>query len=49
MPPATALESYLVFGERLEPLSLLGIAVTAVGVALVLRLPKVGGPTVSGR
>ena len=49
VPPATALESYLVFGERLEPLSLLGIAVTAVGVALVLRLPKVGGPTVSGR
>lgn len=49
VPPATALESYLVFGERLEPLSLLGIAVTAVGVALVLRPPKVGGPTVSGR
>ena len=49
VPPATALESYLVFGERLEPLSLLGIGVTAVGVALVLRLPKVGGPTVSGR
>ncbi|MEO7744971.1 MAG: DMT family transporter [Actinomycetota bacterium] len=43
VPPATALESYLVFGEQLKPLSLLGIGVTAVGVALVLRPPKVGG------
>ena len=49
VPPATALESYLVFGEQLEPLSLVGIAVTAVGVALVLRPPRVGGSTVSGR
>lgn len=43
VPPATALESYLLLGERLEPLSLLGIAVTAVGVALVLRPPRVSG------
>jgi drug/metabolite transporter (DMT)-like permease len=37
VPPATAVESFLVFGERLPPLSVVGIAVTAVGVALVLR------------
>ncbi len=43
VPPATALESYVVFGEQLKPLSLLGIGVTAVGVALVLRPPQVGG------
>ena len=36
VPPATAVEAYLLFGERLSPLSLLGIGVTAVGVALVV-------------
>lgn len=43
VPPATAIESFLVFGERLPPLSLLGIVVTAVGVALVLRPPARAG------
>jgi drug/metabolite transporter (DMT)-like permease len=36
VPPATAVEAYLLFGERLSALSLIGIAVTAVGVALVV-------------
>jgi drug/metabolite transporter (DMT)-like permease len=39
VPPATAVEAYLLFGERMRPLSLAGVAVTAVGVALVLRPP----------
>jgi drug/metabolite transporter (DMT)-like permease len=40
VPPATALEAYLLFGEELPPVSLVGIALTAVGVALVLRPPR---------
>jgi len=35
VPPATAVEAYLLFGERLSALALLGLAVTAAGVALV--------------
>ncbi len=37
VPPATAVESYLVFGERLAALSIGGIVIAAVGVALVVR------------
>ena len=37
VPPATAVEAYLLFGERLAPLSVVGIVVAAVGVALVVR------------
>lgn len=37
VPPATALEAYLLFGERLSPVSLVGVAVAAAGVALVVR------------
>lgn len=37
VPPATALEAYLLFGERLGALALLGMAVAMVGVALVVR------------
>ena len=44
VPPATAVEAYLVFGEQLAPLSVLGIAVTAVGVALAVRAPVVDDP-----
>jgi drug/metabolite transporter (DMT)-like permease len=40
VPPATAVEAYFLFGERLSALSLLGIAVTAVGVALVVVPPR---------
>jgi drug/metabolite transporter (DMT)-like permease len=37
VPPVTALMAYLFFGEMLGPVVLIGIAVTAVGVALVNR------------
>ncbi len=37
VPPATAIESFLVFGERLATLSIGGIVVAAIGVALVVR------------
>ena len=40
VPPATAVEAYLLFGEQLPPLSLAGVVLAAVGVALVLR-PRV--------
>jgi drug/metabolite transporter (DMT)-like permease len=36
VPPATAVEAYFLFGERVSGLSLLGIGVTAAGVALVV-------------
>ena len=36
VPPAVAVEAYLLFGERLSPPSLAGVAVTAAGVALVV-------------
>jgi drug/metabolite transporter (DMT)-like permease len=36
VPPATAVEAYFLFGERVSTLSLIGIGVTAVGVALVV-------------
>jgi drug/metabolite transporter (DMT)-like permease len=39
VPPATAVEAYLLFGEQLPLLSLAGVVVTAAGVALVLRPP----------
>ncbi len=37
VPPATAIEAYFLFGEKLNTQSLLGIAITALGVWLVLR------------
>lgn len=37
VPPATAVEAYLLFDERLAALSLAGIVLTAAGVALVVR------------
>jgi drug/metabolite transporter (DMT)-like permease len=40
VPPATAVEAYLLFGEELALLSLVGVVVTTVGVALVLRPPR---------
>jgi len=39
VPPCTAVLAWLLFGEALTALVLLGIAVTAVGVALVVREP----------
>ena len=41
VPPATAVEAYLLFGERVSALALVGIAVTALGVALVVVPPRV--------
>ena len=37
VPPATAVEAYLLFGEELNTQGLLGIAITALGVWCVLR------------
>ena len=37
VPPATALEALLLFDERLAPVSIAGVAVAALGVALVVR------------
>jgi len=37
VPPATALEAYFLFGERLGPLALAGMGLAAVGVALAVR------------
>jgi drug/metabolite transporter (DMT)-like permease len=56
VPPATAVEAWLLFGEQLPLLSLLGVVVTTVGVALVLRPPgrrttspgRPGGPATAG-
>lgn len=39
VPPATAVEAHLLFGEVLVPLALVGLAVTTIGVALVVRPP----------
>jgi drug/metabolite transporter (DMT)-like permease len=36
VPPATAVEAYLLFGERLGAQALLGLVVASVGVALVV-------------
>lgn len=37
VPPATAVEAFLVFGERLAALSVVGVGVAAVGVAMVVK------------
>jgi len=39
VPPATALEAYVVLGERLHALEVVGILMAVCGVALVLRAP----------
>jgi drug/metabolite transporter (DMT)-like permease len=36
VPPATAIQAYLLFGERLGPLALLGLVVVTLGVGLVV-------------
>ena len=40
VPPCTALLAWWLFGETLTPLGLAGMALTACGVALVLRQPR---------
>lgn len=37
VPPATAIEAYFLFGEKVNTQGLIGIAVTALGVWLVIR------------
>lgn len=37
VPPVVAIETYVLFGETLTPLALLGMVVAAAGVALVVR------------
>lgn len=37
VPPAVAVEAFLLFGETMSPLQVLGMAVTAFGVALAVR------------
>jgi drug/metabolite transporter (DMT)-like permease len=39
VPPATAVEAWLLFDETLAPLSIVGVGVTALGVALAVRGP----------
>jgi len=40
VPPCTALLAWALFGESLGPLVLAGLALSAAGVALVLRHPS---------
>lgn len=37
VPATTSIEAFLLFGEQLSPLSIVGVAITALGVSLVLR------------
>lgn len=46
VPPATAIEAYLLFGEELAPISIFGVVVTALGVALALRKSPSTGPSI---
>ena len=43
VPPAVAVEAYLLFGEELSAPSLVGIGITAAGVALVVLPPRQRG------
>ena len=40
VPPATALMAWLLFAEPISALTIVGTALTAVGVALVVRQPR---------
>ncbi len=37
MPPAVAIEAYLLFGERMTALQMVGLVVTVIGVALAMK------------
>lgn len=39
VPPATAVEAWLLFGERLGLLAIIGLVVASIGVALVVVTP----------
>jgi drug/metabolite transporter (DMT)-like permease len=40
VPPCTALMAWLLFGERITIVTITGIALTALGVSLVVRQPS---------
>jgi drug/metabolite transporter (DMT)-like permease len=40
VPPCTALMAWLLFGEAITVFTITGIALTAVGVGLVVRAPS---------
>ena len=40
VPPCTAVMAWLLFGEAITVLTIAGIALTAVGVSLVVRAPR---------
>jgi drug/metabolite transporter (DMT)-like permease len=37
VPPMTAIQALILFGEKLNPQAIIGIAMTALGVALVQK------------
>jgi drug/metabolite transporter (DMT)-like permease len=45
VPPTTALMAWFLFDEPITLVTLLGIALTALGVSLVVRAPKIKEPT----
>ena len=45
VPPTTALMAWLLFGEPITPITVAGIALTALGVALVVRTAASAGKT----
>lgn len=44
VPPATALEAFILFNERLSPMAIVGMIITIVAVALVVMKPKPANP-----
>jgi len=48
VPPCTALQAWWLFGESLSPLVLAGLALTALGVALVVRERAAPSPSPAG-
>jgi drug/metabolite transporter (DMT)-like permease len=44
VPPCTALLAWFLFDEPITFVTLLGIALTALGVSLVVRAPKIKEP-----
>jgi drug/metabolite transporter (DMT)-like permease len=48
VPPCTAVMAWLLFGEAITVFTIAGIALTAVGVSLVVRSPSASFPPVAG-
>jgi drug/metabolite transporter (DMT)-like permease len=45
VPPSTALMAWFLFDEPITLVTLIGIALTALGVSLVIKTPKIKEPT----